>query len=260
MFILLSGIAFHTAGQTVDTPEETKTATVNFPKIPDEPIRWIVKPSVHLFVPLSRHGNSPLDKLISSNALQLNFTGISISRYFGHWGLETELYIGDRITSTSSAFNTALIREYGSQYYIRSTDLSYNTSPTGRFMLGTGYKVEKGRMFYLVKLMVGSMFYSAPSANVALKAINSNERRTISWKSSNEEPTAFVITSSLVMGYRLNNHFAITGDFGLWAHGNDLVYTEYSAVLNEANVTTQTHSFSKVQTDLSVGVGVTWTW
>ena len=249
IFILLfSLLTVQLCAQTTEKKEKTL-----------EPIRWIIKPSVHVIVPFTT-GNSPAEKLISYNGAQVNFTVVAIARYFDHWGIETELYVGSRVTDGSAAFRQALLKEFGDRYYISSSTLSYFDETSARFMIGPGYKNEHGRIFYTYRLMIGVMSYYAPTGNVALKAINSNERRTISWRTADDDPSAFAVSSAFTIGYRVNRHFSLTANVGLWLNTSNVVYTEYTTVLNESNVTARTLSYDAPRLSASFGLGMAFSW
>jgi hypothetical protein len=230
-----------------------------------KPIKFFYRPLVGAIFPTRSYSTEYItDNLINSRFQNVLFQPLDIGFFYKQFGLEGHLVLSpaQNNQAAQNQFRKEISLKYGNEYYTTMSsgiidDYSAGGSdPLVRGSIGPAYKIEKKRLVFIGRVMIGTVTVTTNWARARLKGKNTNELINIDWKTDYANNDCFSINPSFTLAYRMNRRISFNIDLDSWFYKADITYDE--TITNAVPGTTATNKFRyhHFMNDISIGLGI----
>jgi hypothetical protein len=230
-----------------------------------KPLKWVVRPSFGFTVPITTlSGGYITDDLVGFESNTYYWQFISAAHFFKNWGIEFSFagnncsYLGNRY----ERFISEVESEYAANYYVTvSSGAAYSDpNPIGgaieKGSIGTAYKIEKQRLVFIMRAMIGVTSFDTDWGAADLKGKGTNELVQIDWSIDRPVKDFFTFNPSFTFGYRVFNRIVLDLDINYWIYNIDFHYNETIENLYTHDIQSQKYSYFDLINEVSFGIGL----
>jgi hypothetical protein len=230
-----------------------------------KPITFFYRPSVGaMFATRSFSSNHIPDNLIETKFQNLFCQPLNVGFFYRNIGIEGHLALSpvQNPQTRNSRFLKDIHLQYGDRYYTTiSSSVTYDYSgdssdPLTRGSIGPSYKIEKNRLIFVGRMMVGAVSINTNWGRVRLKEKNTNELLDIDWDTEYPNKDCFSINPSFTFAYRVNRRITFDLDLDSWFYKADVTYVESITNAVSGNVATREYRYNHFMNDISIGLGI----
>jgi hypothetical protein len=152
--------------------------------------------------------------------------------------------------------------KYGNKYYTSISSsavddyLNDTSNPIVRGSLGPSYKIERNRLIFVGRMMVGIVSITNNSGRARLKEKGTNELLNIRWDSRHATKDCFSVHPSFTFAYRVSRRITFNLDLDSWLYKADITYKETITNAVSHNIATNRYRYSHLMNDVSVATGI----
>lgn len=230
-----------------------------------KPIKWVVRPSFGMTLPItSLSGGYITDDLIGFESKTYYWQFISAAHFFNNWGIELS-FAGNSssvLQGRAERFIAKVENKYSEKYFVTaSTGASYSDpNPIGgaieKGSIGPVYKIEKHRLVYIVRAMIGVTSFDSDWGAADLKEKGTNETMQIDWSTGRPVKDIFTFNPSFTFGYRVFNRIVIDFDLNYWMYYINFDYTETKEDMITQEIQSQKFAYADLINEVSLGIGL----
>lgn len=230
-----------------------------------KPIRFFYRPSVGAVLPTRSFSTNDIPgNLIGSQFQNIYCQPLAIGFFYRNIGLEGQIMVSPagNPRSRHAQFVKNINLEYGNRYYAsiyssaRDDYLEKSSDPIVRGSLGPSYKVERNRLVFVGRMMVGVVSIITDWGRVRLKEKGTNELLGISWDTQYATKDCFSFHPSFTLAYRVNRRITFNLDLDSWLYKADITYKETATNAVSGSITTSQYNYSHFMNDVSAGLGI----
>lgn len=230
-----------------------------------KPVRFFYRPSVGAMFPTRSFSTNDISgNLIGTQFQNLFFQPLAIGFFGRNVGIEGQVTLSPARNPKNrhGQFVKDINQKYGSKYHTSiyssaMADFLDNTSdPIVRGSLGPSYKIERNRLIFVGRMMVGIVSITNNSGRAQLKEKGTNELMSIRWDTQYPTKDCFSFHPSLTLAYRVRRRITFNLDLDSWLYKADVTYKETTTNAGTGDVTFKEYGYNYVMNDVSIGLGI----
>jgi hypothetical protein len=230
-----------------------------------KPIRFFYRPSIGAMFPTRSFSSNDIPgNLVGTQFQNLFFQPLAIGFFYQNIGIEGQVMLSPSLNPRNrhNQFVKDVNLKYGNKYhtsvYSSAVDdyLDKSSDPIVRGSLGPSYKVERNRLIFVGRIMLGIVSIISNWGRVRLKEKGTNELLNIRWDSQYPTKDCFSFHPSLTLAYRVNRRITFNLDLDSWLYKADITYKETTTNAVTGVVTTEEYGYDHLMNDIGVGLGI----
>lgn len=228
---------------------------------PIKPMKWLVRSSADLTIPLSKTNYGYITDNLSDNKIgTFGWQIISFTRFFNNLGVEMSITANFNPHQRNSfdRFSNAVNAKYSDGYFADiSSGCIYNEPPNiEKFSMGPVYKLQKRRIIYIFRFLMGSTSFYTNFGSAILKEKGTNTILDIHWSPGAVPNDFFTLNPSITTGYRVTKRLFLNLDLNYWVYNMDFTYKETIKDINSKNIITTDYHYRNLVNELNIGIGL----
>lgn len=230
-----------------------------------EPVRFFYRPSIGVVFPTRSFPTNDIPgNLIGTQFQNIYCKPLAIGFFYRNIGIEGQVTLSPagNPQSRHDQFVKDINLKYGNQYYANIYSsamddyLNSTSDPIARGSLGPAYKVERNRLIFVGRIMLGVVSIITNWGHVRLKEKGTNELLNIKWDTQYATKDCFSLHPSFTFAYRVNRRITFNLDLDSWFYNADATYKETITNAVSGDVTSTEHGYSHFMNDVTVGLGI----